>query len=230
MPVMDEFKKEREAIKHAPLEKRLEYFRDYYLGKTLLILVVVGLLGAWLISVITAKEPALYITLVNFTELQESSEGLTAPFANDHINQRKEEIILENSSYISSDMNEVNFIKYGYEDEQRLFAMVMTGEIDLFITGEDVIERYAESEWFDDMRTFLPEEDLKRYESEDRILEYKGVPIAVKVDDSAILKEYFYYNGRQDVEVYAGFPAGSTQRRLAEEFVQYLLDTPAAEK
>jgi ABC-type molybdate transport system substrate-binding protein len=124
-------------------------------------------------------------------------------------------------------MNEVNFIKYGYEDEQRLFAMVMTGEIDLFITGEDVIERYAESEWFDDMRTFLPEEDLKRYESEDRVLEYKGVPIAVKVDDSAILKEYFYYNGRQDVEVYAGFPAGSTQRRLAGEFVQYLLDTPA---
>ena len=72
MPVMDEFRKEREAIKHAPLEKRLEYFRDYYLGKTLLILFVVGMLGAWLISVITAKEPALYITLVNFTELQEN--------------------------------------------------------------------------------------------------------------------------------------------------------------
>jgi hypothetical protein len=80
------------------------------------------------------------------------------------------------------------------------------------------------------MRTFLPPEDLNRYESENRILEYKGVPIAVKVNDSAILREYFYYNGRQDVEVYAGFPAGSTQRSLAGEFVRYLIDAPAAEK
>ena len=78
MPVMDEFREEREAIKHAPLEKRLEYFRDYYLGKTLLILFVVGMLGAWLISVITAKEPALYITLVSPSEDSCSSVKFTS--------------------------------------------------------------------------------------------------------------------------------------------------------
>lgn len=222
MPVMDEFKKERETIKHAPFSKKLEYFKDYYLVKTLLILFVVILGGSYVISVVTAKKTALYVTLVNFTELQESSKPMIEPFAQEHINTRREEIIIENSSYISSDKNEVNFIKYGYEDEQRLFSMVMTGEIDLFITGEDVIERYAEQEWFDDLHTILGESQFEQWEKEDRILSYKGTPIAVKITDSKLLSEYYYYNGKQGVELYAAFPAGGINQQLGIEFVEYL--------
>ena len=223
MPVMDEFKEEREAIRHAPLSKKLEYFKDYYLLKTLIILFVTILFGTYLFRVITAKETALYVTLVNFSELQESSDGLTAPFAKEHINAKKEEIFIDSSSYISADMNETDFIKYGYEDEQRLFAMVMTGDIDLFITGEDVIGRYTEQQWFEDLRTILPDEDYSRYEAEDRILYSDGVPVAVKLDSSSLLNEYYYYNGRQGVDICAGFPAGSLKRELAAAFLEYLL-------
>ena len=115
------------------------------------------------------------------------------PFAREHINTRKQEIVIDSSSYISSDKNEINFVKYGYEDEQRLFSMVMTGEIDLFITGEDVINRYAEQEWFDDLRTILNASDLS--ELENRILSHNGIPIAIRIDESSILNEYYFYNG-----------------------------------
>ena len=222
MPVMDEFKEEREAIKHAPFSKKLEYFKDYYLLKTLIILFAAGLFGTYLFRVITAKETALYVTLVNFSELQESHEDLTAPFAGEYLNPKKEEIFIDSSSYISADMNETDFIKYGYEDEQRLFAMVMTGEIDLFITGEDVIGRYTEQQWFDDLRTILPDEDYSRYEAEDRIVYFNEVPVAVKLDDSSVLTDYYYYNGRQNVDICAGFPAGSLKRELAAAFLKYL--------
>lgn len=221
MPVMDEFKKERETIRHAPLSKKLEYFKDYYLMKTLLILFVVIVGGSYLFSVITRKETALYVTLVNFNLTQESSEPMIEPFAREHINTRKQEIVIDSSSYISSDKNEINFVKYGYEDEQRLFSMVMTGEIDLFITGEDVINRYAEQEWFDDLHTILNASDLS--ELENRILSHNGIPIAIRIDETSILNKYYFYNGRQGETLYAGFPAGGKNRELAYQFIQYLM-------
>ncbi len=222
MPVMDEFKEEREAIKHAPFAKKLEYFKDYYLLPLIIVLVTAGIAGSFFYSVFSQKKAALYVSLVNFNLTEESTDGLTAPFAEERINPRREEIFLDYSSFISSDENELNFIKYGYEDEQRLFSMVMTGTIDLFITGEDVIDRYAEQDWFDDLRTVYDETLLAKLEREGRIKYRNGVPIAVNISDSELLKRYFYYNGKAEEEIYAGFPAGGQHRTLAVQFVQYL--------
>lgn len=222
MPVMDEFKEERETIKNAPFSKKLEYFKDYYLMRTIIIVVVAAIVGGFLYSYFSRKETALYATLVNFSEVQDP-EGLTAPFAKEAINTRKEEIFIDSSSYISSDMNEVNFIKYGYEDEQRLFSMVMTGEMDLFISGGDVLERYAAQEWFEDLRTVIPETDLMKMD-ENSILSFNGVPIGIRIKESSALFKYYYYNGKQGEAVYAGFPAGSRHKDLAVRFLQYLLN------
>ena len=222
MPVMDEFKKERETMKHASFSKKLEYFKDYYLVKTLLILFVAILGGSYLHSVLTAKKTALYVTLVNFTAMKESDDELLQPFAEQSINTRRERIVLDHSSYISSDKNEADFVKYGYEDEQRLFSMVMTGEIDLFITGEDVIDRYAQQEWFDDVRSILSETEYAALEQENRILFRNQVPIAIQMNTDSILTEYYYYNGKPGVTLYAGFPAGGAHQKLGAEFVRYL--------
>jgi ABC-type glycerol-3-phosphate transport system substrate-binding protein len=221
MPVMDEFKEERETIKNAPFSKKLEYFKDYYLMKTIIAVVTAAILGGFLFSYFSKKQIALYVTLVNFSEMQEP-ESLIAPFAQEEINSGKEEIFIDSSSYISSDMNEVNFIKYGYEDEQRLFSMVMTGEMDLFISGGDVLERYAAQQWFEDLSTVIPEADLNRM-GEDSILVFNGVPVGIRIRESSALFKYYYYNGKQGEAVYAGFPAGSVHKDLAVKFVQYLM-------
>ena len=223
MPVMDEFKEERETIKNAPFSKKLEYFKDYYLLKTILVLAVLGLLGSLIMNWFSKKEIVLYVTLVNFNLIQESSDGLIAPFAEENINTKKEEIFLDSSSYISSDSNEINFIKYSYEDEQRLFSMVMTGDLDLFISGGDVIARYAEQQWFEDLDTVIRTEGMSAAE-EDAILYWNGTPVAVKIPESSILMKYYAYNGNETEAVYAAFPTGSTHRRLAVLFLSYLLE------
>lgn len=222
MPVMDEFKKEREALKDAPFSKKLEYFRDYYLMKTIVIVLVLAISGSFLYNFFFRKQIALYVTLVNFSLIQESAEGLTDPFAQENINTKKQEIFVDSSSYISSDQNEINFIKYGYEDEQRLFSMVMTGDMDLFISGKDVLERYSEQKWFDDLSTIEGGQELMK-ENEDGILVQNGIPIAVKLGDSSLLMKYYYYNGKQGEEVYAAFPTGSSHRDLAVKFLRYLM-------
>ncbi len=223
MPVMDEFKEEREAVKHASTSVKLQYFKDYYLLKTIIILFVLILGGSYIYSVVTAKDTALYVVLVNFNALQESSETMTAPYAEQYINTKKEEIIVDNSSFISADENEINFVKYGYEDEQRLFSMIMTGNLDLFISGEDILNRYAEQDWFDDLNGVLDADQLAAWEAEDRILYWNGKPVAVKVTDSAALNENYFYNGVQGEELYAGFPANSPHREQAVQFLQWLI-------
>lgn len=223
MAVMDEFKEEREKIKNAPFETKLQYFKDYYLMKTIIILLVLLVGGSYLFTVLTKKEEAVYVTLVNFSETQESHNGLIEPFINKYLNPRKQTVNLDSSSYISADENEANIIKYGYEDEQRLFAMVMTGDIDLFISGEDVMGRYALQQWFDDLRTVLSEEAFKQLEKEDRLLYWDGVPIGVRLEEPSLLFDYYYYNGRQGETIYAGFTTGSRHRETTVQFLNYLI-------
>jgi hypothetical protein len=100
--------------------------------------------------------------------------------------------------------------------------MVMTGEMDLFISGGDVLERYAAQQWFEDLSTVIPEADLNRM-GEDSILVFNGVPVGIRIRESSALFKYYYYNGKQGEAVYAGFPAGSVHKDLAVKFVQYLM-------
>ena len=222
MPVMDEFREEREAIRHAPFAKKWEYFKDYYLLRTIIILFVAGILGSLLYTYISRKNTALYVVLVNFALQQESADELVMPFAGENINTRKEAIIIDNSSYISADANEINFLKYGYEDEQRLFSMVMTGDIDLLISGEDILKRYAQQEWFDDLSGVLDAEQLRSLEAAGALLYWNDRPIAVRVPTSSKLLTCYVYNGEQGKDIYAGFPAGSLHRELASSFLDYL--------
>ncbi len=222
MPVMGEFREEREAIRNAPFAKKLEYFKDYYLLKTIIILAVIGLAGTLLYNYFSRKQTALYVVLVNFSAVQESTEEMVTPFAEETIDTRKEEIIIDSSSYISSDTNEVNFIKYGYEDEQRLYTMVMNGDIDLLVTGEDVLNRYAEQDWFDDLRIVMDTDDLTSV-GEDRILYWKNVPIGIRIDSTSVLFKYYAYNGKAGETIYAGFPAGGVHQKTAVEFLNNFL-------
>jgi hypothetical protein len=222
MPVMDEFKESRESIKTASFSKKLAYFKDYYLLKTIAVLVALILAVSFLVNYFSAKETALYVTLVNFTELNETSDGLKTPFAEKYLNPKKQEVIVDHSSFISADENEINFVKYGYEDEQRLFTMVMEGDLDLFISGKDILERYGEATWFDDLSTVLSASELEKYK--DSILYQNGIPIAVRIPESSVLNKYYFYSGRETDGIYAGFPAGSKHRETAVNFLLYLLE------
>ena len=77
------------------------------------------------------------------------------------------------------DEEESDLIKYSYVDEEKLLAMVMSGSLDFLASGQDVVERYMEQDWFDDLSGILDPDLLRKLEEEDRIL-YKGsVPVAV---------------------------------------------------
>ena len=56
MPLMDEFKEEREQIKKASFKKRFEYFWEYNKTKVLIITFVTIMLSSMIYNAVTKKE------------------------------------------------------------------------------------------------------------------------------------------------------------------------------
>ena len=70
MPVMDEFKEEREALKHGTLKQKWQYFLDYYKWFVIVGVLILIFAGSFLYQLITRKERAIFAALVNAYELE----------------------------------------------------------------------------------------------------------------------------------------------------------------
>ena len=99
----------------------------------------------------------------------------------------------------------------------------MSGSLDFMASGEDVMERYAAQEWFDDLSQILDPALLEDLEKEGKILYRGDVPVAVSLDDSALVRENYEYKGKEGEALYGGFPAGSQRRDLAVLFLTFIL-------
>ena len=226
MALMDEFREEREQIKTAPLSKKIQYFKDYYLIPTLFTVFVVTVAVLVLKSTIFRREESLYVCMVNFAAAEEAEENVTEAFEKKALSDKKDYIVVDSNTYIAVDEEESDLIKYSYVDEEKLLAMVMSGSLDFLASGQDVVERYMEQDWFDDLSGILDPDLLRKLEEEDRIL-YKGsVPVAVSLDGSALVTGNFEYRGKKGEALYGGFPAGSQRRELAARFLDFLLGEP----
>lgn len=223
MALMDEFREEREQIKTAPLPKKIQYFKDYYLIPTVFIAFVVTVAILVLKSTIFRRAESLYVCMVNFAAAEQAEENVTEAFEKTALSDKKDYIVVDSNTYIAVDEEESDLIKYSYVDEEKLVAMVMSGSLDFLASGRDVVERYMEQDWFDDLTGILDPELLRKLEEEDRIL-YKGnVPVAVSLEESALVRDNFVYRGKEGEALYGGFPAGSQRRELAAGFLKFLL-------
>ena len=223
MPLMDEFREEREQIRKAPLPQKLGYFKDYYLMPTIFILFV-SVVGILLLrSTVFRRPESLYVTMINFAAEDTAEENVEKAFEKQALESKRDYIAIDSNTYIAADMEESEFIKYGYEDEQKLLSLIMSGSLDFVVSGEDVIERYIAQEWFDDLRTILDPELVESLDKEGKLLYAGEVPVAVCVDDASLLTSNYSYNGKEGVSLYAAFPTGSKRRALAAEFLLFLM-------
>ena len=65
MPVMDEFKKEREAMKNGTPKQKLAYFWDYYKWHVIISVIVLVTAVSFIYQAVTRKSVALYALLLN---------------------------------------------------------------------------------------------------------------------------------------------------------------------
>jgi len=248
---MDEFREEREKIKTAPAKQKWKYFRDYYLIYVVIACVVLAIIISVAHTVLTHKEDALYVCMVNFEPNGEAGKELTEAFTTrSGIDTKKEQISIESGLYISPDTGEdgaadpadaqqqaggtqssgtssggysaSDAMKYRYEDEQRLVALVFTQSIDLMITGEDVFDRFGKEEYFAPLSLVYGEDVLKRLEEEGRLKYEDGAPVGIYMDDVPGIRDNYRYNGEEGQRIVAGFLYGCKHPELAVDFLDFL--------
>lgn len=159
MAVMDEFKEEREALKHGTPKQKFNYFMDYYKWHVIIAVIVI-IVGVYTVrEIMDKKETALYTCLLNTIEL-EAAPQYNADFAEAiGLDTNKYKLIFDANTWI--DMNAID--ESTMANSQKLIAYLAAGELDIMITDADSITNYAYQNNFLTMEELLSPELYEKY-------------------------------------------------------------------
>ena len=229
MPLMDEFQEQRDKIKAAPLKVKAKYFADYYLKWTLAGLAILIFLVIMIVNLVTKKEEMLYVSFVNFRDRGLVEENVSQVFVQQYVEDpKKQDITLDYNLYILADENtnltdEEALRKYSFSDQQKLSMLLMAGEVDLMVTGEDVLSRFAENDYVLPLEEVYSEAELQPLKDAGLLLMSKGKAVGICVDGSQLVKDNLEYNGenKDTIKIYAGF-CSNKRLEMAKQFLGFL--------
>lgn len=162
MPLMDEFKEEREALKNADFKTRWDYFWEYNKTRTIIIGMCVFFVLVYIHSVLTQKEDAIFVYMLN--SLPASEESI-AKFEEDFaayagIDTKEYDMMFDTSITLST-----SGLGQAVSDSvQRMTAYIASGKIDVIVGSSDLFVTEANQQIFADLRTILSEEQIAAYE------------------------------------------------------------------
>lgn len=169
MPVMDEFREEREALKNESFKKKVEYFFYYYKWHVIGTLVTVIFLGTLAHDVLTAKDYALYGAFLNTYALEEPMEEMTTELAT-LLEVDTDEYIVDIDTTLSiggsSSLDATGYTasEVSYTSQQKLMAYMAAAELDFIAADQTTFLDYASSETFYDLRQILTPAQIEKYE------------------------------------------------------------------
>lgn len=167
MAVMDEFKEEREALKHGTPKEKISYFIYYYKWHVIITVAVIAMVVSFIVQLVNRKDNAIYVCMLNTAakgadgSLDESSvDDFGAEFAQyAGIDTSKYAVYHDTSMRIDYEsMGEDTF-----NSSQKYMACLAAAEMDVMLTDEASLELYAYQEDFYDLREFLSGEQFEKY-------------------------------------------------------------------
>ncbi len=160
MAVMDEFKEERAALKNAPFKKKWEHFWYYYKWYFWGTILAISMLIFLIYQLCNQKETVFHAVMLNALCLTEENT-YTEDFAQyAGINTDKQEIEFDTSFQISEDVYDEMSVMMS----QKLVSFAAAAELDVMVASEYCFQTYAHTNTFYDLRYFLTEEQLAKYE------------------------------------------------------------------
>lgn len=160
MAVMDEFREEREALKHGTPKEKLLYFWCYYKWYVIGIIAVIAFAGSLIYEITSQKEEMFYAAVLNSLELDGAAahQQNFADYA--EIDTNKYSVSFDSTMHISfTTMDETSMTS-----TEKLMVYIAAAQLDVIIAGENIFEHYADGDTFYDLRDILSEEQLNKYE------------------------------------------------------------------
>ena len=252
MAVMDEFREEREAMKHGTPKQKLEYFWLYYKWHVIIAVAAIVAISSFIYEAVTRKETALFALFLNsFVLAEDSGESYKQSFLDTaEIDTDEYEIMLDTSLYFQPDsMGEDT-----YTAVQKVSVYVAAGEIDLLGADQAAFEHYAYLDFLSDLRDMLTPEQIEKYsssfyyidrevleakqEAEDNLEEFTSeypdpskpeemadpIPVGIFLENaSEEFNDNFMFSGNSSSAI--GFVVNANRVENAQSFIDYIFTT-----
>ena len=221
MAVMDEFQKEREALKNAPLSAKIKYFWDYNRGKVILGIILLLIAGGFISAQLTKKEQVVSGVFLNCFEQEYILEEFSEKFleANEFNPKKQETYFVTDLPYMvgekAADANmDVN---------QALYVYASSGVMDFIVSDPATMDDLAKKFFFIDLREVLTEEECKAletyfvtYENE----EGEEVPILINIGKNEKMAKAY---GEQYESLQMGVMLDNSHPENMNIFIEYLM-------
>lgn len=162
MPVMDEFREEREAIKNASFPEKLKYFWSYYKWHTICTILGVTLLVILVRDILIQKDDAFFCALLNAAVPDQEQ---TEIFHNDFVEYAGIDVKEFDVRFDSTlTFNQGVGTEFAMSASQRLLVYTAAGELDVIVGNSEIFPEEANQGMFFDLREILTEEQLAKYE------------------------------------------------------------------
>lgn len=183
MAVMDEFSKEREAIKNGTLKQKLQYFWDYYKWYVIIGALVLVMAVSFIRDYLSNKEHAFFAVFLNIQDETEAAADFWAEFA---AKQGIDTEIYDVGADISLEISATANDEITLNSLQKI--MIYTGAADLDVIAADsaAFRRYASTDYFYDLRDILTDEQLAKYQPYLYYADMDAVRAIEETADSAV--------------------------------------------
>lgn len=223
MPVMDEFRKEREELKQKSLKERLSYFIYYYKWHTVAVVALIAMTVSIVTNIVTRKDSAFYVCLLNTLDTSQSEEYVQSFAEYAGIDTKEYEVTFDTSMMISDDgRDEISIATY-----QRLTVYTAAGDMDALIAPPEIMERYAAEEVFYDLRDLLTPEETALYAPYFYYVTDRetgnSIPIGIRLDSCQRLKENYLLGSN---EMLVGVYINSKNVGNAVKFIEFIMQEP----
>ena len=191
--------KEKKAfLKGSTLGEKWQYFKDYYMKATILIVIVAALLVGLVRDVRKGSRDCIFYGLVvnNYTDVSDAFRDDFITYAG--LDDEKYNIIIDTTMQINIDGLDEMSTNY----MQEIIAIASTKKQDVFLADAQIIEYYGDAEYIVDIRAYLSEEVLAPYEDQFYYREDADgneVPVGIIVEDSPKLQEFGMYENQPPI-------------------------------
>lgn len=209
---------EKQKLSNMTFKEKIVYFRNYYLLKTIIIIVAIALVISFAYTILTpSPETVLYAAVINNAIDEETAATIQSEFEKHlNINPETQETRIDTSFIFGRDGNET---QYTLGNEQKFVTLLYANELDIIIAPESIFSIYVNNDSLGKLSDQLPSDlcsslaDSFYYSttSEDSNASAYGIYL----DDLGLSKN-------TSERMLLGMVVNSKNKSNASEFVNYL--------
>lgn len=217
----EEIAENREKMKEQSKIKRFKYFWYYHWKPVLLGMILICCIISYVRHFIEdSKEPSIYVAMVNCNIIAEEQTDLLSEYAlSRNIDTKTNPTRLDVNLQMAENRND----NLDVANSQKLSAFLESGDIDIILAPQWVIEACASQAYFENIEAVLPDDLYQKFE--DKLIYYTyeddgRVPIAIYAGDIEKISSLY----DEETEPYLAIGNFSARQDTAVDFLRYLLD------